>query len=105
LYDYKGYDDKVYIRKVKRFKKLWKSLRGAVFMSTGKRNPWRAMALVSIISSYVVGGVVAGVFTGLWLGNQFGAKPVFLIVSILIGLGVGFYGVMKTIEPFLGDDE
>ncbi|ERN51923.1 MULTISPECIES: AtpZ/AtpI family protein [Alkalihalophilus] len=74
-------------------------------MSNGKRNPWRAMALVSVISSYVVGGVVAGVFTGLWLGNRLGAKPVFLIVSILIGLGVGFYGVMKTIEPFLGDDE
>ncbi|WP_100374182.1 AtpZ/AtpI family protein [Bacillus sp. FJAT-45037] len=73
-------------------------------MSTNKRNPLRAMALVSIISSYIVGGVFMGVFAGLWLGDQFGAKPFFLVISVLSGLGVGFYGVMKTIEPFLGDD-
>ncbi|WP_227937038.1 AtpZ/AtpI family protein [Alkalihalobacillus deserti] len=74
-------------------------------MSDGKRSPWRAMGLVSIISSYVVGGVVGGVLTGLWLGNQFGAKPFFLIVFLLLGLSMGFYGVVKVIKPFLGDDK
>ncbi|TWI59786.1 AtpZ/AtpI family protein [Halalkalibacter nanhaiisediminis] len=72
-------------------------------MSDGKRSPWRAMALVSIISSYVVGGAVGGVFTGLWLGNQFGAKPFFLISCLLLGLFTGFYGVYKSVKPFLGD--
>ncbi|ADC49436.1 atpZ [Alkalihalophilus pseudofirmus OF4] len=74
-------------------------------MSNEKRNPLRAMALVSIISSYIVGGVVMGIFIGLFLGNRFGAMPIFLVISVLSGLGIGFYGVMKTIEPFLGDDE
>lgn len=73
-------------------------------MANGKRNPWRAMALVSIISSYVVGGVVGGVFLGLWLGNRFGAKPIFLVGSLFIGLSAGFYGVFRTIQPFLGDE-
>lgn len=72
-------------------------------MSEDKRSPWRAMALVSTITSYIVGGTVGGVFTGLWLGNQFGAKPFFLIVFLLLGLGMGFYGVYKVVEPFLGD--
>ncbi|WP_332692005.1 AtpZ/AtpI family protein [Halalkalibacter lacteus] len=72
-------------------------------MTDGKRSPWRAMALVSIISSYVVGGTVGGVFLGLWLGNQFGAKPFFLITCLLLGLSTGFYGVYKAVEPFLGD--
>lgn len=72
-------------------------------MTDGKRSPWRAMVLVSIISSYIVGGTVSGVFIGIWLGDQFGAKPFFLITCLLLGLGVGFYGVYKAIEPFIGD--
>jgi F0F1-type ATP synthase assembly protein I len=75
------------------------------FMTDGKKSPWRAMALVSIISSYVVGGTVIGVFLGLWLGNQFGAKPFFLILFLMLGLGTGFYGVFNVIKPFLGDDK
>ncbi|NEU30405.1 AtpZ protein [bacterium LRH843] len=73
-------------------------------MSSEKRSPWRAMALVSIISSYVIGGVVGGVFLGKWLGEYFGAKPFFLIISLLLGLGMGFYGIFRAIQPFLGDD-
>ena len=73
-------------------------------MSDGRRSPWRAMVLVSIISSYVVGGVLGGVFLGLWLGSRFGAKPFFLISFLLLGLCTGFYGIYRTIQPFLGDD-
>ncbi|MCK0470042.1 AtpZ/AtpI family protein [Halalkalibacter sp. APA_J-10(15)] len=65
----------------------------------------RTMALVSTISSYIVGGTVGGVFIGLWLGNQFGAKPFFIIAFLLLGLGTGFYGVYKTVEPFLGEGQ
>ncbi|WP_100405715.1 AtpZ/AtpI family protein [Bacillus solitudinis] len=73
-------------------------------MSERKRSPWRAMALVSIISSYIVGSVLSGVFIGIWLDNQFDTKPIFLIVSLFTWLFVGGYGVYKVIEPFLGDD-
>ncbi|WP_088104388.1 AtpZ/AtpI family protein [Halalkalibacter urbisdiaboli] len=73
-------------------------------MSKENRNPWRAMALVSIISSYIVGSVLAGVFIGTWLDDLFNVKPLFLIVSLFTWLGVGAYGVYKVIEPFLGDD-
>lgn len=74
-------------------------------MSEGRKSPWRAIGLVSIVSSYVVGGVVGGVVFGLWLGNRFGAKPFFIIVFLLCGLASSFYGVFRTIQPFLGDDE
>ncbi|GAE33634.1 AtpZ/AtpI family protein [Halalkalibacter akibai] len=72
---------------------------------TEKRSPWRAIVLVSTISSYIVGGTVGGVFLGLWLGNQFGAKPFFLITFLLFGLATGFYGVYRAIEPFIGDEK
>ncbi len=74
-------------------------------MSNGKRSPWRAMILVSIISSYVIGGVLGGVFLGLWLGDRFGAKPIFIVVSLLAGLSTSFYGIFKTIQPFLGNED
>ncbi|KHF38346.1 AtpZ/AtpI family protein [Halalkalibacter okhensis] len=72
-------------------------------MTNGKRSPWRAIVLVSTISSYVVGGTVGGVFLGLWLGNQFGAKPFFLITCLFLGLSTGLYGVYSAVKPFLGD--
>ena len=69
-------------------------------MPDNKRNPWRAMVLVSVISSYVIGSVLAGVFIGLWLGDRFGAKPFFLIVSLLVWLGVGFYVYLRRFYRF-----
>lgn len=73
-------------------------------MSKGKRSPWQAMALVSVIASYVVGGVLGGVYLGLFLGDRFGAKPLFIVVCLFLGLATGFYGIVKTIQPFIGDD-
>ncbi|GAE27231.1 hypothetical protein JCM9140_3359 [Halalkalibacter wakoensis JCM 9140] len=74
-------------------------------MTDGKRSPWRAIVLVSIISSNVVGGTVGGVFLGLWLGNLFGLKPFFLITCLFLGLSAGLYGVFHAVKPFLGDDK
>ncbi|UOE93948.1 MULTISPECIES: AtpZ/AtpI family protein [Bacillaceae] len=73
-------------------------------MSLGRRS-MRAMALVSIISSYIVGGVLAGVFIGNWIDERFATKPLFLIIFLLLGIGSGFYGVYKVIQPYLGDNE
>lgn len=48
-----------------------------VSLSKPNRNPMRAFALVSIITSYVIGGVVGGLFLGLWLDKLFGLEPLF----------------------------
>lgn len=73
-------------------------------MPDNRRNPWRAMVLVSIISSYIVGGVIGGVFIGLWLDSKFATQPLFLICFLLLGLSTGLYGTYRAIQPFLGDD-
>ncbi|MET3507360.1 AtpZ/AtpI family protein [Halalkalibacter oceani] len=73
-------------------------------MPDHKRSPWRAMVLVSIISSYIVGGVIGGVFFGIWLDSKFSTQPLFLISFLLLGLATGLYGTYRTIQPFLGDD-
>ncbi|RSK28948.1 AtpZ protein [Bacillus sp. HMF5848] len=70
-------------------------------MSSGKQNPWRAMVLVSIISSYIVGGVVVGVWLGLWIDSLFGTRPLFLVVFLLLGMFSGAYGVYQAVKPFI----
>lgn len=102
LYDEEGLMIEVITMPVFRMREL---KGGTYFMSSRKRSPWRAMMLVSVISSYVIGGVLGGVFLGLWLGDRFGAKPFFLIISLLAGLVTCFYSIFKTIQPFLGDDD
>ncbi|GAF65064.1 hypothetical protein BTS2_1961 [Bacillus sp. TS-2] len=72
-------------------------------MSNPEKSPFRAMVLVSIISTYIVACTLAGVFIGIWLDNKFETQPLFLIVSLFTWLGVAFYAVFKTIQPFLGD--
>ncbi|WP_413377943.1 AtpZ/AtpI family protein [Alkalihalobacillus sp. 1P02AB] len=74
-------------------------------MSKPEKSPYRAMALVSVISSYIVVCTLAGVYSGLWLDERFDTTPLFLIVSIFTWLGVAFYAVFKTIQPYLGEDE
>ncbi|MED4164060.1 AtpZ/AtpI family protein [Halalkalibacterium halodurans] len=74
-------------------------------MPPRSKSPWRAIGLVSVISSYIVGGVVTGMLIGRFLDNMLGTEPILLILFLLLGLGSGFYGVFKVAQPYLGDDD
>jgi len=45
--------------------------------------------------------IVLGVWGGLWLDNKFGTTPIFIIVGLLVGLTIAFYGVYRMIKPLL----
>ncbi|SDB86530.1 Putative F0F1-ATPase subunit Ca2+/Mg2+ transporter [Shouchella lonarensis] len=64
----------------------------------------RAFVLVSVITSYVVGGTLGGVFLGRWLDRYFGVEPLFLISCLLAGMALSAYAIYKAVQPFLGDD-
>jgi len=42
----------------------------------------------------MVGGAVVGVGGGYWLDKKLGTSPWLLIVLSLVGIGVGFYGLI-----------
>ncbi|QQK77986.1 AtpZ/AtpI family protein [Salicibibacter cibarius] len=71
----------------------------------GKRSPLRSSVLVSAILSSIVGSVVGGVMLGYWLDSNFDTSPVFVIIGMLLGISAGFYGVVRAVKPFLGDDD
>ena len=43
--------------------------------------------------------IVLGVLAGLWLDNKFNTRPVLVIVCLLLGVFLAFYGVYRMILP------
>ena len=43
--------------------------------------------------------IVLGVIAGLWLDNKFNTKPWLVIVGLILGVFLAFYGVYRMILP------
>jgi ATP synthase protein I len=69
------------------------------------RNPFKAMGLMSLIVSQLVGATLVGVFGGMWLDSQIHTKPLFLVIGLLLGMGAGVYSTIRLVSRFLGDEE
>jgi len=44
---------------------------------------------------------VGGVWGGLWLDNKFDTKPILVILGLIFGLIVAFYGVYRMLLPLI----
>ncbi len=69
------------------------------------KSPLQAMALYSAILSQLVGSVLIGLFTGMWLDEQFGTAPLFLIILLLAGLASGVWAMLQTVRKFESGDQ
>lgn len=49
------------------------------------------------ISTSIIGGVVVG----LWLDSKFNTEPLLVIMGLLLGIAVAFYGVYEMLLPLL----
>jgi len=65
-------------------------------------NKWRVALRVTGVGFYVGGSIMLGVFAGLWLDSKLNTAPILVIVGLLLGLVVAFYGVWKMLLPFIG---
>ncbi len=48
---------------------------------------------------YIGGCIVLGVVGGLWLDSKFNTEPILVIVGLILGVIVAFYGVYRMILP------
>ncbi len=64
---------------------------------------WAAALGLTGIGFFIPGSIILGVLGGLWLDNKLNSKPVGLIVGLILGVVVAFYGVYNMIRPFLGN--
>jgi F0F1-type ATP synthase assembly protein I len=62
-------------------------------------NRWQAALRLIGVGWYIGGCIVLGVFAGLWLDSKFDTKPILVIVGLILGLIIAFYGVYRMILP------
>lgn len=60
---------------------------------------WEAAFRLVGLGWYVGICIFLGVIGGLWLDNRLHSGPVFVIIGLLLGIIVAFYGVYKMILP------
>ena len=47
--------------------------------------------------------IVLGVAAGLWLDSKLNTKPALVIVGLILGLVIAFYGVYRMFLPLIGN--
>ncbi len=62
---------------------------------------WVAAARLLGVGFFIGGCIVLGVLGGLWIDNRLSTKPVFIIVGLVLGIFVAFYGVYQMLLPLL----
>ena len=60
---------------------------------------WVAALRLAGVGWYIGISIVLGVLAGLWLDNKFNTKPLLVIVGLILGVIVAFYGVYRMVLP------
>jgi ATP synthase protein I len=60
---------------------------------------------LSGVGFFIGGSIALGVFAGLWADSKFNTKPILVIVGLLLGVAVAFYGVYQMLLPLLRDKQ
>ncbi|MCE7792468.1 AtpZ/AtpI family protein [Salipaludibacillus sp. CUR1] len=68
------------------------------------RQLMKAFALMTTITSYLVGAILIGVFGGRWLDNQLDGGGLYIVIGLLVGITTAVYGIYQAVHQFMGDD-
>ena len=63
---------------------------------------WEAALRLTGVGFFVGSSIVLGVLGGRWLDNRLNTEPVLLIVGLLTGVIVAFFGVHRMLLPLMG---
>ena len=63
---------------------------------------WVAALRLTGVGFFIGTCIAGGTFLGWWLGGE---KPLFMIVGLIIGLIVAFWGVYQMIRPLMGNNK
>ena len=62
---------------------------------------WVAAARLLGVGFFIGGCIVLGVLGGLWIDDRLDTKPVFIIIGLVLGISVAFYGVYQMLLPLI----
>ena len=63
---------------------------------------WVAALRLIGVGFFVGGSILLGVVAGLWLDNRLNTSPILVIVGLIFGIAVAFYGVYQMLLPLIG---
>ncbi|MFC1930916.1 AtpZ/AtpI family protein [Chloroflexota bacterium] len=63
---------------------------------------WVAALRLIGVGFFIAGSILLGVVAGLWLDNRLNTSPVLVIVGLILGIVVAFYGVYQMLLPLIG---
>ena len=66
-------------------------------------NRWAAALRLVGVGFFIGGAIVLGVRSGLWLDTRLNTKPILVIVGLILGIIVAFYGVYQMLLPLLSN--
>lgn len=64
---------------------------------------WRAALRFIGVGFYIGGSIVLGVVAGRWLDSKLNTEPILVIVGLVFGLFMAFYGVYRMLLPLIGN--
>ena len=62
---------------------------------------WEAAARLTGVGFYVGGSIVLGVLAGRWLDSKLNTDHILVIVGLILGIVIAFYGVYRMLLPNL----
>jgi len=57
------------------------------------------------VGFFVAISIILGVVGGRWLDGKLNSEPVFLVIGLLLGIVVAFYGVYIMLRPLMNDKQ
>ena len=64
--------------------------------------PWWYLAVqFTSIGWYIATAIVAPTLLGVWVDGKVGSEPLFLLIGLLLGVVVAFYGTYKMASGYL----
>ncbi len=64
----------------------------------------QAIAVTTTIGTELAIATVLGFYIGRFIDNKLDTEPIFLVIFILLGLGVGIFGIVNTLNAFFKND-
>ena len=62
---------------------------------------WQAALRLIGVGWYIGVSILLGVLAGVWLDSKFATKPFFVIIGLILGVIVAFYGVYQMLLPLI----
>ncbi len=62
---------------------------------------WAGAMRLTGVGFFIGSSILGGVVVGLWLDSKFNTEPLLVIIGLLLGIAVAFYGVYEMLLPLL----